>query len=360
MKTKIIIFLLLVLTVLTPSVNAEGQFIECDGFTSPAMVANTDHSGLSFDIFINHTAMSGNIAPFFTKSYADSQQWGLMFDSTENEVSVGVGSGDSGNYALSETAQWYKVEVNEYHDVSQAYIKIDSFDSTIDIDIQISTDNFGTSNQMLYGSSGSIVGIDNVYYTNWSSAIFTEEFEGFEIEEAIYSGGIIHNGSNIMPESDFSISEPTHEDLLPVIDSWSNDYTEDDTLIIYPNIEETVIFSTVYDPIATSYTWLYNGADQSNNDQNITMAFPVGNHTLITYGTTGAGNSANTTWQINVAPTTLTAYLTSITAVVTAISVIFSSVMSVFMEPPLVVFVGIVILAFLLGIINRYLKGKGK
>lgn len=54
----------------------------------------------------------------------------------------------------------------------------------------------------------------------------------------------------------------------------------------------------------------------------------------------------------------LTDFLTNLTEIVTAITSMFTDVMAVFMEPPLVVFVGLGIFAFVIGIVARYMAGR--
>ena len=55
---------------------------------------------------------------------------------------------------------------------------------------------------------------------------------------------------------------------------------------------------------------------------------------------------------------TLTGFLANLTEIVTSLTTMFTSVMAVFMEPPLVVFVGISIFAFIVGIVGRYMMGR--
>jgi len=55
---------------------------------------------------------------------------------------------------------------------------------------------------------------------------------------------------------------------------------------------------------------------------------------------------------------TLTTFLANLTEIVTSITGMFTSVMSVFMEPPLVVFVGLGIFSFVIGIVGRYMAGR--
>lgn len=51
----------------------------------------------------------------------------------------------------------------------------------------------------------------------------------------------------------------------------------------------------------------------------------------------------------------LTSFLANLTEIITAITTMFTSVMAVFMEPPLSVFVGMGIFAFVVGIVGRYM-----
>lgn len=55
---------------------------------------------------------------------------------------------------------------------------------------------------------------------------------------------------------------------------------------------------------------------------------------------------------------TLTWFLWNVSLIVTSITTMFTSIMSVFMEPPLVVFVGMGIFAFVIGIVARYMAGR--
>jgi uncharacterized membrane protein YqaE (UPF0057 family) len=57
---------------------------------------------------------------------------------------------------------------------------------------------------------------------------------------------------------------------------------------------------------------------------------------------------------------TLTSFLANLTEIVTSLTTMFTSVMAVFMEPPLVVFVGMGIFAFVIGIVGRYMAGRRK
>ena len=55
---------------------------------------------------------------------------------------------------------------------------------------------------------------------------------------------------------------------------------------------------------------------------------------------------------------TLTAFLNNLTEIVTSVTTMFTNVMAVFMEPPLVVFVGLGIFGFVIAIVGRYMAGR--
>ena len=63
---------------------------------------------------------------------------------------------------------------------------------------------------------------------------------------------------------------------------------------------------------------------------------------------------------ITLVKTTLTSFLTDLSSIVTSLTSMFIAVMLIFMEPPLSVFVGIVIFAFIVGILGRYILKKAK
>lgn len=54
----------------------------------------------------------------------------------------------------------------------------------------------------------------------------------------------------------------------------------------------------------------------------------------------------------------LTEFLANLTEIVTALTTMFTSVMAVFMEPPLSLFIGVALFAFIVGIVGRYLMGR--
>ena len=56
----------------------------------------------------------------------------------------------------------------------------------------------------------------------------------------------------------------------------------------------------------------------------------------------------------------LTVFLANLTEIVSAVTAMFTDVMAVFMEPPLVVFVGLGIFSFVIGIVGRYMAGRRK
>lgn len=54
----------------------------------------------------------------------------------------------------------------------------------------------------------------------------------------------------------------------------------------------------------------------------------------------------------------LTEFLANLTEIVTALTTMFTSVMAVFMEPPLSLFIGVALFAFIVAIVGRYLMGR--
>lgn len=54
----------------------------------------------------------------------------------------------------------------------------------------------------------------------------------------------------------------------------------------------------------------------------------------------------------------LTEFLANLTEIVTSLTTMFTSVMEVFMEPPLSLFIGVALFAFIVTIVGRYLMGK--
>jgi hypothetical protein len=58
--------------------------------------------------------------------------------------------------------------------------------------------------------------------------------------------------------------------------------------------------------------------------------------------------------------TDLTGFLANLTEIVTALTTMFTSIMIVFMEPPLSLFIGVALFVMVIGIVGRYLMGRGK
>lgn len=55
---------------------------------------------------------------------------------------------------------------------------------------------------------------------------------------------------------------------------------------------------------------------------------------------------------------TLTTFLTNVTEIVTALTTMFVSIMSVFMEPPLVLYVGLGVFMTICSLVAGYLIGR--
>lgn len=58
--------------------------------------------------------------------------------------------------------------------------------------------------------------------------------------------------------------------------------------------------------------------------------------------------------------TVLAWFLWNVSLIVTSITTMFTSIMAVFMEPPLIIFVGMGIFGFIIAIIGRYMAGRRK
>lgn len=55
---------------------------------------------------------------------------------------------------------------------------------------------------------------------------------------------------------------------------------------------------------------------------------------------------------------TLTTFLANLTEIVTALTTMFTSIMSVFMEPPLVIYVGLGIFMAIVSVVAGFLLGR--
>ena len=60
---------------------------------------------------------------------------------------------------------------------------------------------------------------------------------------------------------------------------------------------------------------------------------------------------------ITLSKTSLAGFMSKISQCVTSITTMFSSILTLFMEPPLVVFVGIVLFAAFIGMLSKHMKG---
>lgn len=58
---------------------------------------------------------------------------------------------------------------------------------------------------------------------------------------------------------------------------------------------------------------------------------------------------------ITIVKTSLTAFITSLTSIVTGLTTMFTAIMLVFMEPPLVLFIAVVLFVFIIGVIRIYI-----
>ena len=61
---------------------------------------------------------------------------------------------------------------------------------------------------------------------------------------------------------------------------------------------------------------------------------------------------------MTISKTSLSGFMSKISECVTSITLMFVSIMALFMEPPLVIFVGIVFFTIVIGMIAKYMKGS--
>ena len=211
--------------------------------------------------------------------------FGFGYDPDGQSIGLGLGFAEAGYEMINGISPetWYHINIVIYNGNSTAVITVD------DVVGSIRVETFGGDLDNSLGFSFADGGsVDNYFHTDeFGNPLIGETFDSEPLYGSFWGGGVISDGS----------SPP----VLPVIDTWTNNLTSDATLTIYPDVDESIIFGTTYDPVATSYTWLKNTVDQSNNNAGFTTSFTVGTHTLETYGTTGAGDSASTIWTIEVA-----------------------------------------------------------
>lgn len=60
---------------------------------------------------------------------------------------------------------------------------------------------------------------------------------------------------------------------------------------------------------------------------------------------------------ISLSKTSLSGFMNKISECITSITSMFTSIMSLFMEPPLIIFVGVMLFGIVIGYISKYMKG---
>ncbi len=96
---------------------------------------------------------------------------------------------------------------------------------------------------------------------------------------------------------------PAAANPAPVITSWSNDNTSDDSLILTINTGTTVTFNVTANQIINSWSWtsaiMINGSSSSDSYAFKTFT-SVGIQTVQVYGTNANGSTQEITWTVNV------------------------------------------------------------
>ncbi|HYN44925.1 MAG TPA: right-handed parallel beta-helix repeat-containing protein, partial [Candidatus Limnocylindrales bacterium] len=87
----------------------------------------------------------------------------------------------------------------------------------------------------------------------------------------------------------------------PNITSWENNKTNDESLTLTLNNSEAVKFNTTANQSIDTWNWFVDGADQSNNFDNLSTSFgSAGTHTVEVNATSVNGVSSTITWTISV------------------------------------------------------------
>lgn len=118
----------------------------------------------------------------------------------------------------------------------------------------------------------------------------------------------------------------------------------------------TVTDNESIDTTVTNATGYYKLEGYTNQTNYILSASKTG-YTTNTL-TVNFGNADLSNQNITVVKSSITAFLTDLSVIVTALTTMFTAVMLVFMEPPLSLFIGVALFAFIVGIVGRYILKK--
>ncbi|MDO9098190.1 MAG: PGF-pre-PGF domain-containing protein [Candidatus Methanoperedens sp.] len=86
----------------------------------------------------------------------------------------------------------------------------------------------------------------------------------------------------------------------PNITSWSNNKTNNDSLTLTINTSEVINFNATVNHSIDTWSWFKDGVNQSNNFDNFTTSFIVGDHTIKVNATNVNGTSNTITWTVTV------------------------------------------------------------
>ena len=83
----------------------------------------------------------------------------------------------------------------------------------------------------------------------------------------------------------------------PIITTWYNNETWDTTLTFYIEEYDYIYFNATANQTITTWTWIWNGTEQTNNFDNITICFDEHKtHTVSVYGTNANCSTQTITW----------------------------------------------------------------
>ncbi len=135
-------------------------------------------------------------------------------------------------------------------------------------------------------------------YTNTTSSI------------GVHNVTVIADNPNgtVMQKWDWNVTAVA---IAPSIISWSNNYTNNNSLSLTVGNQTVVNFNVTSDQIV-NYIWYYDGTDQSTNYDNFTKQFlSLGSHT-ITANVTNSNGSATKSWSVTVSDLTSPASITNL------------------------------------------------
>ncbi|MCZ7382389.1 MAG: hypothetical protein O8C64_12570 [Candidatus Methanoperedens sp.] len=92
----------------------------------------------------------------------------------------------------------------------------------------------------------------------------------------------------------------TELNTRPSLISWGNNLTDDQTLNLIANANESVNFNATATQSIISWNWLVNDIDQNINSDNFTTSFSSGTHTITVNAANINGTSNTIPWTVTV------------------------------------------------------------